>query len=284
MNNKLSKKSILGNSPVVPKPLDGGTLSHVKENDYSSTSIKKTLEEKGLQASETIEVVNPVTGNKAMVTIERDGTPESKMILALADKKLTRDQKDHTLSMYLWERGKQNSSFFVDLIRNKGKLTTELRAFSGQMRFDFEAFVTHFSHYLYKQADMIFSSINHTDPIKFSGISELYQKYIEFIEQSKKDKIDRVTPFRDFCKKEGIKLSTEQSTLLESAILSYDESDALTATTRKITENRMKEKGFGIYIDRKGKAFSLLEDSEDEILNQVRKDFKELEDNNNSNE
>lgn len=51
--------------------------------------------------------------------------------------------------------------------------------------------------------------------------------------------------------------------------------ELLTKQREKITEARMREKGYGVYLDRNGKAFSIFDDEIEDIIKKERSEIKE---------
>lgn len=211
----------------------------LKDNNYELPDIQKELDKYGVEAVEEVEVVNPVTGNKAVVRIERDGTPESKLILALADKKLDREKKDHILSMYLWERGKESSSFLLDLVRFKGQHTKETRVFKSQIRFDFERTI---DSIIVAMFDMSNSLKKHIGVKPEKG---------EKKEVSIKELIEALWEMEEMFNSVGQKLWKDRA---------------------DIAKARESEKGGGIYVDKDGVVYSVDDKEEEEIINKIKED------------
>ncbi len=260
-NKNIAKRSPLGSAAVV---LEGDI-----PRDYSPKAVKKELKETGLAATETIRVRNEVSGKVTDITIERDGTPESKLILALADKGKTRDQKDSILSMYLFERGKDNASFLMDLFRFKGEHTKETRMFKSQVRFDFEQFVATFCNHLDAMARMIVDEldINFED---FKGYAKGYAEYL---------KNHLGASFRSYMvtiEKKGMDASSY--VFMREAIGYISEADKLREVVKAVAKNREADRGKGIYLDASGRPYSIQDESIDihEIIDADRKRIADL--------
>lgn len=238
--------------------------------DYSSEAIKAELKEKGLSATENITVKNDVTGKETSLTIQRDGTPDSKLVIALADPNLTRDQKDHVMSMYLYERGKESSSFIVDIMRYKGQHTKETRAFTSQMRFDFELFVSMFTEYLEGTSKSIFSELWYDE----EEIKELETGYIAFVKRQRETGL--ASRLVDYFIEVGGIMNNEKCALLQQALHMRAEATILRATTKRISEARMKEKGYGIYLGTDGRPYSMF-GNDKEVEDAVAKDRERIE-------
>jgi len=256
----LKKKEIATRSP-----LGTATVLEGETADYSPKVIKKSLKENKVAAIENVKVVNPVTGKKAVVTIERDGTPDSKLVMALADKKMNRDQKDNVLSLYLFERGKENASFLMDLMRYKGSHTKETQAFKSQVRFDFEMFVGLFTKHLDQVAKDIFKELEIIDYRAF------LEGYVKYLKEAKEE-----GNMRDFGATEGFRWGITEATLAVLAVRNIEEADQLREAVKKVTENRMKDKGYGIYISKDGRSYSVIDDDVDEVVKKDRERINEL--------
>lgn len=273
MENKITKKSPIGGSitsVVTRDPITGKSIHVEMEEmaDYSPEKVKADLAKYGVEAVKEVEVVDPITQKRSIVTIDRTGTHEGKLILALADPKLSRDQKDFVLSMYLFERGKENASMLVDLMRYKGEHTKETRAFTSQMRFDFEMFIKLFV----EQMRAVSRDIS-----KIYGIENLTTfclDYLKVLEDARKNNQEPdLGKFLPEDKADRVAILT--------MIRNFTEAEQFESRMGKITESRMKEKGFGIYINAQGRPYSIFTDDKvDEIVkaDQDRiKDLKESE-------
>lgn len=278
-NNIIKRvKGMLGgeaNESKSVSPVDGKVedvkLGKEWKKDYSPKAISKDLKQNGLQASETIEVVNPVTGNRSIVTIDRDGTPESKMILALADKTKTRDQKDAVMGMYLFERGKENASFLMDLFRYKGSNTTEQRQFRSQVRFDFEEFTKMFTHSLDAMAGATAAELGYSDA-EFKKIGDRYVAYL------KSEPAD-TTLYAMFAEDQGNAKVRMECALLQSALRQITEADKLRDMVERVAKARERERGKGIYIGIDGKSYAVEDIEIDEVMKRDRERLQEEEEN-----
>lgn len=175
--------------------------------------------------TEKIKVINPITGNKAIVPLSRAGTTDKKLAMIMLAPDATKEQKNSMVSQWLFEQGKENASFIAELFVSKGVHTKETQAFKKQIRWDFEMF-----------ADKIVGLFEDLagdlrDPDTFSAI----QNFADRLES-------------------GAKLIREQ--------------------IEQIKEARMREKGFGVYIDKNGKAYSVFDD---DIETAIKNDKQSIE-------
>lgn len=257
--NDITKKSILGGK----EHLEG------EDRDYSPENTLKVLKEYDLLPTQDIEIENPITHKKSIITINREGTHEEKLITALANPNMTRDQKDGILSMYLFERGKENASFMAELFRYKGTHTKETRAFISQMRFDFEMFIGMQVQQMRAIAKDIYAAV-----MNEGTIQEYANNCVKYL---KDNQGKTVNDFLDIDLPD-ITLATYKG-LLIIAIRNWTEAQAFEEKMNKITESREKGMGKGIYLDLEGKPYSIYQDEEvDEI---VKKDINRINELNN---
>ena len=92
--------------------------------------------------TQQIVITNPITGKKAEVTLSREGTTAQSLAMIMLAPDATKDQRNSMLSNYLFEQGKESSSFLAELFVSKGTHTKQTQAFKRQVRYDFEAFAT----------------------------------------------------------------------------------------------------------------------------------------------
>lgn len=226
-------------------------------------NVKKQLEVHGLSPVQEVEVTDPFTHKKKTITLDRTGTTEQKLIVALADPNLSRDQKDAVTSMYLWERGKENMSFLVDIMRFKGNYTREGRVFQDRMRMDFSTFVNSFTLFLQNQARLIGITLG----VNIDDEKDAFMDWLEKKENQKKG-----FTYKDFYISTGRKEHKDMAelALIEMAIYSQDESQALMKAINNIAQAREAMKGGGIYVGRDGQPYSVNDPSLDEIIKKER--------------
>lgn len=156
MSKELEKKSVLPPSsiPVAKGARDenGKKIKPLPPKEYDAAGdIKKY----GLKPTEIVKYKDPVTGEDKSIMIDRRGTNDETLALALLDPEMPRERKDSILSMYLFEQGKQGASMLMDLWMYKGTHTKESRQFQSTMRFDFELFLHTFQTFMMDSADRI---------------------------------------------------------------------------------------------------------------------------------
>lgn len=207
-----------------------------------------------------VEVKDPISGEKRLVTIDRAGHTEEKLIVALADPNIPRDQKDFAVSMYLYERGAESQSMIVDLFRYKGQHTKETRVFKSQIRFDFEMFVNSFTKYLKKQSVLLEAA---------SGVEVI-------------DELQGYDDWRELPNNESgtlhdyllSKHDERTVALIELTVLSKEEALELSENVRKMADARTRDKGKGIYVDRTGRPYTVDDPQVDEAIKADREATK----------
>lgn len=226
-----------------------------------------------LEPVEEVLVKDPFTGKTSLVAIDRAGHTEKSLIVTLADPNLSRERKDHALSMYLYERGKDSMSMIVDLMRYKGQHTKESRVFESRMRLDFESFVGSFTHYLNNQARLLGITLG----VNIENERILFTEWLK----SKKEKVFTYIDFAREMKSKSefsddfSEIDITKAALIEMAIYAQDEADALTKAVERISQARMAMKGGGIYVDKSGRPYSVNDPSLDEIIKKEREAEKE---------
>jgi hypothetical protein len=237
--------------------------------DYSPEGTRASLASHNLMPVDKVEVTDPITGVKSIITVDRTGTTENKLIMALANPDLKRDTKDHFLSMYLWERGKENASMLVDLMRYKGEHTKESRAFQSQMRFDFEMFVKLFIEQMRAMARDVANEFAITD------IKSFCDEYLKQAEELRKN--NQEVDLSAMLENMGIydTLFRSDKIHLLTMVRNWTEAERIESAINNVTEGRQRKQGYGIYINREGRPYSIYENEKvDEI---VKEDYERME-------
>lgn len=213
-------------------------------------AVKKVeLEKYGVKPVEKVEVEDPITGEKRIISIDRAGYSEQKLIVALADPTVTRDRKDFMLSMYMFERGRESASFVADIMRYKGAHTRETRVFKSQMRFDFEMLVTMLAGHMRDQALRTASILG----LDLKATTKVYKDWLkEAPENAKCTYLDFVVARYE--QKVTDALLT-RCALVSQAIFDYEQAERIEEARKRITEAREREKGKGIYLSAEGKPY-----------------------------
>jgi len=146
--NSLSKRILGGITQVKDK--NGNFVDDTSAIDYKE-SLKK-YEEAGGPMTQELTMTDP-TGQKVITYIlEHGGTSDQKLAMVLADPDKTKEQKEAMLSLYLFEMGKESSSFLTDLMLFKGQNTRENRQFQSRMQMDWTFFVNLLTNIMMDQA------------------------------------------------------------------------------------------------------------------------------------
>lgn len=164
--------------------------------------------------------------------------------------KATKEQKDAALAQYLFERGLESASYLAELFQSKGQHTKETRLFKRQVRYDFELFVGSFIQFL-------------RDTSK--GIVKTMHSEEQWEEKKKQILQDRENDVHV----EG----GPEIVFNELAMRFEDEADRLAELVSRTTEERMREKGYGIYVNKHGEIYSIFDE---DIVRVVKKDKEEI--------
>jgi hypothetical protein len=214
-----------------------------KPRDYKAEIEKIPVEER----IQTITLVNPVSGEKQEIVIDRNGMTDKKLANILLDEKLNDDEKASALSLHLFERGRESSSFIVDLMVSKGQLFRSTNEFKTQVRFDFTVFLQTFYDFLIGIGQEIISDLE-----LGVGITELEAEAFNYIRENRGTKlIDFITnKFKD-----DSTITRTEKILIKLALNYASEADLLKQRIEQISVDREKEKGKGILLDSKGKPY-----------------------------
>lgn len=177
-----------------------------------------------------------------------EGTTDKKLATILADSNSTEDQKMSMVSLYLFERGRESSSFIADLMLYKGQNTKETRKFKSEIRFDFTLFLNTFCTFLIDGGQSILDIYR----VRISA-AELEKEAYDFM-AGKRGK-GSATSLSDFivykfpeCKKD-----ISKAIHLDSALRSISQAHHLKKDIDNMVEERERENGKGIYLDKLGK-------------------------------
>ncbi len=256
MNKEIQKESVLPNSkmPVLKgaKNDKGKAIRPIVGPQYDPQG---EIAKFGLQATEIVEYKDPISGDTKKIMIDRRGTTDEKLALTLLDDKISRDQKDSIISLYLFEKGKHGASMLMDLWQYKGTHTKESRAFQSTMRFDFELFLGVFQDFMAKSSALVFNNL----PIELAEV--------EVEEDGKKITKEIVKVTRDVTPNEIAVV------LGQFAQFHQIHGDLLARKIRQEVEKRERAKGKGIYLSTDGKPYSITEDGD--IVEVVKRDVEE---------
>ena len=193
---------------------------------------------------------------QGLIPLDRGGVDDKKLA-AILKSKLPQEQKNAALTNYLFEKGLDNIGYLADMQMWHGHSVKETRAFKSQMRFDFEMFVSIFTTFLQDTGESIFEIV----APEFD-----YVRFIERVKASKKD-------FKTLLQQEFEITDSKQVALILLAIEFRNHADVLTSAVKKVTQERERQAGRGIYIDKLGKAHDLLEE---DLYDIIQKEKAEL--------
>lgn len=237
-NKKIIKK-------VSDKILGGHVGKFSDDRDYKK-EIEKVPEEK---RHEIVKFYNPATGKEVVYPIDRGGTTDQKLAMILSNPEATEEQKMSMLSLYLFEKGRESSSFITDLMLYKGTSTKEMRKFHSAIRLDFTLFTSLFCNFLYDNAQAIVDVL-----LPGKNVRTFEQEAVVFLKKAK-EKGDDLT-IRDFLNRSIEGLSIYSIILLEMAIRYASEAQLITKRMEEMTEEREREKGKEVHLDSKGKVIN----------------------------
>jgi hypothetical protein len=207
------------------------------DKNHINTNWEKA---KTIDADKTL-VIKTKSGKD--IVIDRGGVNNKRLAEIIASSTTT-EQEEVAIANWLIETGRDNSGFLAEMFRMRGIQTHEMREFKSQMRFDFEMFVATYTTFLRDTADRVWDSMGYT-----STISEVIKDYNKDPKTLKGKPIELI------------------------AISFYDQADHLEKTVKKITEQRERNKGKGIYVDKLGITHSL---HDEDIIDIIRHEKEEL--------
>ena len=241
MSKKLqTQQNNLPNKKATNTILGGTVGNFVNDPQYEANKKIVTVDQ------EIVSIKNPITGKEAKVVLDRRGTTAQKLGALMLSPDSTQDQRDSMTAMYLFERGKESASFITDLMLYKGTHTKETRAFKSQIRFDFEMF-----------ADKLV--------LLFQDISSDIKESISVLPETKEHKA--FYAFKD--------VKTPPELIYGIATRLHQASQMIAKQRKAITDARAAEKGYGIYIDKNGKPYTVLDNELEDVIKADKEALKE---------
>ena len=261
--NKLVKKEVdispLGGDVIIGKNAVTGEeviLPH-DGRDYKEETEK--TRRSGIPDSQKLQITG-LSKKTALVDLTRDGTTDEKLAAILLSPTSTQEQKDSLLSLYLFERGKESSSFLAELFASKGQHTKETRAFKTQMRRDYEVIVDALSSFMELSSSSILSTIAPSESLELLELEAL-----DFIKDGKHT-------LAQFAKKRYPK-NPALGALLVLAIRFHSESVLLLEKVESVLTERLKESKYGQYLSPSGKVFDT---SSPTFMEDIANDIREM--------
>ena len=181
--------------------------------------------------------------SKALAIANGEGITDKKMAKILVSK-ASPEEKQAQLVNYLFDQNKDAMGFFAEMFQFRGKQSKAINDFKSQTRFDFEMFVSTFTTFLRDTAERIWEPLGNKDTIP-----EATEKL----------------------KDGGLNLIGGELTSLSLLAISFlDQADHLDKAIKKITEQRERSKGKGIYVDKLGITHSLYDEDIFDIIQQEK--------------
>lgn len=265
-------EEILGINPVTHKTqLVKIEKAPRRTPEQMAEHTKAELAKYGLDSIQKIEIIDPLNGEKKLITLDRTGYTEAKLVAILADPDVSRERKDHELSMYMWERGGESMSMMVDLIRYKGQHSKESNVFKSQIRFDFEAFLNTFCMSLEDEVG-IASKILDVDIAKERG--DFYAFVAERQEADKKGKSSKRKEYTylDYYiyltqpSEDRMEIVRMWSLHIAKAIHAFDTAMLIRKRIDSLKDARERDRGKGIYLSASGRPYTLNDAELDDII------------------
>lgn len=278
-------EEILGINPVTHKTQLVKVEKAVRRTpEQMAEHTKAELAKYGLDPIQQIEVIDPLNGNKKLITLDRTGYNEAKLVAILADPDLTRERKDHELSMYMWERGGESMSMMVDLFRYKGQHSKEANVFKSQVRYDFEAFLSTFCMALEDQIDLASKILGLDVRQERNDFYSFVQERIELDQKDAKkngeDYVRKDYTYLDFIvyrdKEKMTKAVRLWAMQVAMAIHAYDTASLIRKRIDSIKDARERDKGKGIYLSASGRPYTLNDAELDDIIKADREATQNL--------
>jgi hypothetical protein len=241
---KINVNDILGGVVNVGRDSKTGKEIVLDDNprDYKA-EIEKVPENERVQ---TVSITNPATGETTNIVIDRRGMFDEKLGGILVDKNKTDDEKLSAISLYLFERGKESSSFLVDLIASKGQFFKGAQQFKSQIRFDLNVLLETIYDFLFSMAKSIFDDLGIS-----SDASEVEEEAFYYLKDNESETLS------DFVRKKFSdlpNLSGYDIIFIKMALQYASEAKLIKKRMEEISEERERERGKGIFINKQGRS------------------------------
>ena len=236
--------------------------------DYAKAKNIKTVDE------EDVKIKNNMTGREVIVHLNRSGIKDDDLSLVLSNTEKTKQQKESAVAEWLFERGLESPSFLADLFRYKGEHTKETRIFKSQIRRDFDYLLNTLSTVYFDFANSLYSYFDFHQKI---ALTDLIQEYTNYVKINKKDKL------YDYTLSKNLNLSKIECFQLELIIRYWLMGSEMKERHEKITNERERIKGRGIFIDKDGKIFSAYDKDFSDIIKAEMDDIERINKSDNSN-
>lgn len=242
---------ILGSRVSHGRDLKTGEEINVSDGDKD---YKKEIE--AIPENERVELVhftimpkNRATGIVKEVVIDRRGIDDNKLAMILSNSELSDEQKNSQLSLYLFEKGKESSSFLVDLFASKGKFFKGAHEFKSQIRFDFTVFMNTFCEYLEEKSQSMIDVL-----LPSENAVELEKKAFDFLKEHEGTKLSEFV--RTVTNGDAMSAATDliRRALVEQTIRDISEAQLIRKRIAELAKNREAEKGKGVHLSPDGQV------------------------------
>lgn len=202
-----------------------------------------------------------------LIPLDRSGTTDKKLA-AILKSSVSQEQKDIAIISHLFEKNLDTAGYLGEMALWHGQHTKETRAFKSQMRFDFELFVSIFTTFLQDTSTSLWEVLLPDAGKKNYGIPTI-EEAVEKLKILDKKNGDRL----DYLQNLGEE-NSKQVALILLATEFRNHADVLTSAVKKVTAERERQAGRGIYIDKLGKAHDLLEEDLYDIIQKEKDELK----------
>lgn len=194
--------------------------------------------------------------------IHEDAEQEKKLGQIMLSDSST-ESKNAALAEYLFIQGLENASFLAELFLTKGMFTKESRLFQSQMRFDFDTFIKTYCQYLRDDAEWTLKVYGLLHMLDKENKVKMYEsiKSGKSLESYISENVDE-----SFLKADIV--------LVGKALRAHDESLLLQDAIGENVMERLKSKGFGIYVDKKGKVYSIFDEDIESKVAEEKEEIK----------
>jgi hypothetical protein len=247
-------------------------------DDPQYTKLKELSKEVKIPPTE-VEIENPVTHKKALVTLEFDGTTDKKLGAIMLSPDATEDQRMALVNSWLWEHGRENSSLLGELFMYKGQHTRETRAFKTQTTETVEH-VNAVNVELYRGiATNLWALV--ADSFKgqesASSLQKFKQDLTNFYRQCRQEKKPEHANLRWFLRTKYPHLEIEKADIyiLQIAVSLLEGSEKMDQELTRLRDARLKAIGWGMYIDKQNKIHNIYDDDIEEVVKKEKKEVAE---------
>jgi len=208
---------------------------------------------------------------QGLIPLDRGGVTDKKLA-AILKSKIPQEQKKTALVNYLFEQGMDNVGYLAEMQQWHGQSVKETRAFKSQMRFDFELFISIFTTFLQDTSESMWKILFPDAGEKGHGVLELEEVIMALkLIKNPEAKIDYLQTLGEE--------NSKQVALILLATEFRNQADILTSAVKKVTQERERQAGRGIYVDKLGKTHDLLDEDLYDIIQAEKAELKKQKNN-----